>query len=398
MSDVIHRPADEAGVAAVVAAAHAASTPLELRGGGSRRGFGRPMQTAATLDLSALTGITLYEPAEMVIGARAGTPVADLVAALDAKGQMLPFEPMDWRALMGTTNTVPTVGGLVAGNVSGPRRVAVGAARDHLIGVRFVNGRGEIIKNGGRVMKNVTGYDIVKLMAGSHGTLGALTEVIFKVLPKPETEATLVYEREGFDHAIDLMGEALGSPFEVSGAAYIPAMDGAPARTLLRLENFADSITYRSEKLADRLAAHGWPKRLDAAESRAIWSAIRDVTMLAERPELAVIRVSVAPSRGVAIRDAAVSHGATHGFADWGGGLIWIGVPEARLAAVLEAVRGAIRLTGGHATLVRASDAARLSLAVFEPETAPVAALSQRIKATFDPAGILNPGRMVAGL
>jgi glycolate oxidase FAD binding subunit len=399
MIDTIHRPADEAGVISVVAAAHAARTPLEVLGGGSKRRVGRAMQTAATLDVSALTGVTLYEPAEMVIAARAGTPVADLVATLDAKGQMLPFEPMDWRALMGTPDAVPTLGGLVAGNVSGPRRVAVGACRDHLIGVRFVNGRGEAIKSGGRVMKNVTGYDLVKLLAGSWGTLGVLTEVTFKVLPKPETEATLVFSGLPFRRAVELMSAALGSPFEVSGAAFVPAIHtGDVEQTCLRIENFAASVAYRTERLSDLLSGFGTPWIAGVEDSRRLWADIRDVKSLADDPDLSVIRISVAPSKAADILDVAIGAGARAGIGDWGGGLMWLGCAVAQTATVLQAVQTALARTGGHATLVRAGDAPRRDLSVFQPEAAPLAAMTRKVKAALDPAGVLNPGRMFAGV
>ncbi|CAN1504051.1 GlcD FAD/FMN-containing dehydrogenases [Rhabdaerophilaceae bacterium] len=386
-------PVSETGVIEAVQGALAQKIPLVVRGGGTRSGLGRPVQAGQTLSLERLTGITLHEPAEMVVSALAGTSLRVVEETLAAKGQMLPFEPMDHRAIYGTTGE-PTIGAIAAANVSGPRRVMVGACRDHLIGVRFVNGRGEIIKSGGRVMKNVTGLDLVKLQAGAHGTLGVLTEVTFKVLPLPDASATMVFDELSDSDAIAALSAALGSPFEVSGAAHWPAgIGGARAQTLLRLENFSASIDYRFNALAERLTRFGTPRRVDGVQSEALWRDSRDCLLLAVPRETALWRISLKPSdapgfvariRGK-LRDAQV-------FYDWGGGLVWLATsPEADAGADL--IRAEL-MRKGHATLVRAPDAIRATVPVFEPEAGPVAALSRRIKASFDPAGLINPGRM----
>ena len=248
-SPTLHRPRTESDVAEIVMDARAARTPLAIEGGNTRAGLGRPMQAPVTLSTSALSGITIYEPAEMVISARAGTPVSEIERALGEQGQMLPFEPMDHRALYGSAGD-PTIGAVAACNISGPRRISSGAARDHLIGLRFVNGRAEAVKSGGRVMKNVTGLDLVKLVCGSHGTLGVITEVTFKLLPKPRRTATLVIEGLDDERAVACMSAALGSPFEISGAAHLPQGSiGESARTCLRIEHFPDSVAYRMEAL-----------------------------------------------------------------------------------------------------------------------------------------------------
>jgi len=232
----------------------AANGPLAIRGGGTRA-IGNPVVGQA-LSTSAIKGIQLYEPGALTLVAKAGTAISDIEKALEKEGQILAFEPMDHRALLGTKGT-PTIGGAVAANVSGPRRIQSGACRDFLLGVRFVDGRGDIIKNGGRVMKNVTGYDLVKLMAGSFGTLGILTEVAFKVLPKPDTEATLLCDGQDARSAVSALSLGLSSPFSVSGAAYLDLGDGAMRQTRIRLEGMPKSVAYRAETLAKQLGA-GW--------------------------------------------------------------------------------------------------------------------------------------------
>jgi glycolate oxidase FAD binding subunit len=390
--DRISRPEDEAAAIAVVRNALAAQSPIRLAGGGTRTGFGRPVQAGITLSSARLTGITLYEPSEMVIGARAGTPLAEIEATLSAKGQMLPFEPSDFRRLYGSTGT-PTIGAVAAGNLSGPRRIWAGACRDSLIGVRFVNGDGDIIKSGGRVMKNVTGLDLVKLQAGAWGTLGFLTEVIFKVVPKPEVTATLVLSGLDDAAAIRAMSTALGSPFEITGAAHEPQA----GRTALRIEGVAASVDYRAGELARRLAAFGALTRLDDKAGASFWTDLRDAVPLAEPRDAAVWRVSVKPSAAAGMVAAIRAAGAVRALYDWGGGLVWLAC-EATGDAGAAAIRKAARAAKGYATLMRAPEAIRASIAVFEPEPPAIAALTGKIKTAVDPAHLFNPGLMQAGV
>ena len=391
----LRTPASEAEACSAVAEARADRRPLALRGGGTRAGLGRLSNATDVLSAAGLTGITLYEPSELVIGARAGTPVRVLEETLAARGQMLPVEPQDHRRLYGTAGE-PTVGGLVATGASGPRRFAAGAIRDHLIGVRFVNGRGEAVKSGGRVMKNVTGLDLVKLQCGAHGTLGFLTEVIFKVVPRPETSATLVLH--GLDDArgIAALTLAIGTPFEMTGAAHLPGVDGRPARTLLRLEGFAASVADRATRLAALLAAFGPAERLDGADAAPLWDDLRDGVALGAPDQDAVWRISVAPTSGPVVAARLAGLALRHHF-DWGGGLLWLATDAAGDAGAA-AVRAALAGSGGHATLVRAPDAVRAAVDVFEPLATPLVAVTSGIKASFDPDRLLNPGRMYGGV
>jgi glycolate oxidase FAD binding subunit len=333
----------------------------------------------------------------MVIAARAGTPLAEVERTLAERGQMLPFEPMDHRALLGTEGE-PTIGAVAAGNISGPRRINAGAARDSLIGIRLVNGRGEAIKSGGRVMKNVTGLDLVKLVAGSYGTLGFLTEVTFRVLPRPERIVTLVWRGLSDEAAVALLCTALGSPYEPFAAAHLPAGIGADQpHTLLRLENFSDSIDYRSRELIALLAAHGAPEMVEGQDSVELWRDVRDARFFAGTEE-PVWRLSLAPTSGPKATAAIAARvPGARWFYDWGGGLVWLAVPAGADAAA-DAIRTAIRPLGGHATLVRAPAAIRASVPVFEPLAEPLMRVTAGIKTSFDPAGIFEPGRMYAGV
>ncbi|NNU78830.1 glycolate oxidase subunit GlcE [Halovulum dunhuangense] len=377
-------PRDEAELAGIVADAAAAGRALCIKGGGTRQELGHPVE-GASLSLRGVSGITLYEPGALTLVARAGTPLDEIEAALAAEGQRLPFEPMDHRLLFGTDGA-PTIGGVVAANVSGPRRVQAGACRDSLIGVRFVDGSGAVLKNGGRVMKNVTGYDLVKLMAGSHGTLGVLTEVSFKLLPAPETAATLRIAGLGDAEAVAAMSAALGSPYDVTGAAHLPAGTGDGPLTLIRLEGFEKSIAYRSAALRDQLGRFG-PVEIetDATEVAARWAGLRDARAVSGGAG-DIWRISVKPGDGPAARAALGPETVSH--FDWGGGLIWARVPEG------QDVRAALAGIPGHATLVRASAATKARLGVFQPEAPPLARIAAGLRARFDPRGILNPGRM----
>ena len=393
-----YAPANEQEAAAIVAQAAGRSEPLRLVGGGTKAALGRPPQDEATLSAAGLTGITLYEPAEMVVAARAGTPLAEVEALLAERGQMLPFEPMDHRPLLASTGE-PSFGAVAAANNSGPRRINAGAARDSLIGVRFVNGRGQPIKSGGRVMKNVTGLDLVKLMAGSWGTLGLLTEVTFKVLPKQEQTSTLVLPGLDDTAAGEALCAALGSPFELTGAAHLPAGIGGPeARTLMRVEGFAKSVAYRLGELRRLLRRYGEPRIVEGEEGAALWRAVRDATPLAEPREAAIWRISTAPTRGPAVTAAIAAGRPARWFYDWGGGLIWLAT-EASDDAGAATIRAAVKAAGsGHATLVRAPDALRAATPVFEPLPEPLMRITAGIKAAHDPAGIFNPGRIYAGV
>jgi glycolate oxidase FAD binding subunit len=389
-------PAD---VLASVQSALASGAPLEILGHGSKRRIGVPIATNNILDLSTLTGVTLYEPEELVLSALAGTPIAEIESLLAKNGQQLAFEPMDYGPLLGGAAGRGTIGGVLATNASGPRRLKAGAARDHVLGVEAVSGRGELFKSGGRVMKNVTGYDLSKGLASSWGTLAVLTKVTFKVLPAAKTEQTLVLRGLDDAQAAAAMALAMGSNAEISSAAHLPetvtgkviagALSG-PSSTVLRLEGFPASVAYRAEKLAALLK--GKTGILPEPESRALWREIRDVQPFADGTVRPVWRVSAAPMAAHAVLADFRMTAAADAFYDWQGGLIWIrceGDPEAETLRAIIKKHG-----GGHATLIRASEDQQRTIPVFEPQPPALAALAKRLKAQFDPMGLLNPGRM----
>ena len=402
MTDLL-KPRDAKDVEDAVRWAIAHGKALELLGQGTKRALGRPSQTDTTLDLSGLSGVTLYEPAELVLSARAGTPLAEIEALLEKNNQQLDFEPMDYGPLLGNEAGKGTLGGAIATNLSGPRRIKAGAARDHFLGVTAVTGRAETIKSGGRVVKNVTGYDMCKVLAGSWGTLAAMTDITIKVLPKPETEATVIIEGLDDERACAAMSAAMGSSCDVSGAAHLPDhvasyFDGLPrpeAGTVLRLEGVAPSVAHRKETLAALMKPFGPVALLDEVQSKALWKSVRQVKPFALSQERPLWRISTAPGQGHAV--AAAITPAAQMFYDWAGGLIWVAMPFADEPDA-GSIRRAVAELGGHATLVRAPAALRASVDVFEPQSAGLRALSKRVKDGFDPKGVLNPGRMWAGV
>ena len=404
MADTV-KPRDARDVEEAVHWAVAEDKPLELVGQGSKRGIGRPSQTDLSLDFSGLTGVTLYEPEELVLSVKAGTPIAEIEALLDQNNQQLAFEPADYSALFGQPAGQGTLGGVVAANLSGPRRIKAGAARDHVLGITAVSGRAETIKTGGRVVKNVTGYDLCKVLTGSWGTLAAMTEITLKVLPRPETEATVLVKGLNDADACAAMAVATGSSADVSGAAHLPDhvaswFEGLPkpeASTVFRLEGVAPSVAHRQDQLAVLLKRFGAVSILGQGASRALWRDIRDVKAFAVAParHRPLWRVATAPASGHRLVDLITP--AAQMFYDWGGGLVWVAMPYEDEADA-GSVRAAVAALGGHATLIRAPAAVRAAVDVFQPEEHGLRALNRRVKESFDPKGMLNPGRMWAGV
>jgi glycolate oxidase FAD binding subunit len=404
----LFQPSDARQTAEAVTWAVAEGDSLEIVAGGTKRALGRPMKTDHVLDVSGLKGIVEYEAAELVLTARPGEPLASINAELAKTRQMLAFEPPDWRSLLGGQGD-ETLGGVIACNLAGPRRVRAGSARDYVLGFAGVNGFGEIWKAGGKVVKNVTGYDMCKLQAGAYGTLSALTELTLKVMPKPETACTLVLHGLDDKAAIRVLADALNSPFEVSGAAHLPApaarrskigraAAGLGAATALRLEGPRPSVAYRAGALE---ALIGRGARLDERETEAFWSEVGAVQPLLVEGSRIVWRLCPTPSHAATVAHSILSTlESAELFFDWGGGLIWLSVDaeEAGPDAGAGIVRPLVKSAGGHATLIVAPETVRAATPVFEPLSAGLAELTTRVKKGFDPRGVLNPGRMQEGL
>jgi glycolate oxidase FAD binding subunit len=402
------QPSDAKQIAEMISWVVEEGDSLEIVAGGTKRALGRPMKTDHVLDVSQLAGIVEYEASELVLTARPGEPLASINAELGKKRQMLAFEPPDWRALLEGQGE-QTLGGVIACNLAGPRRVRAGSARDYVLGFSGVNGFGDIWKAGGKVVKNVTGYDMCKLQAGAYGTLSALTELTIKVMPKPETACTIVLHGLADAVAVRVLANALNSPLEVSGAAHLPGSiarrskigavtAGLGAATALRLEGPRPSVAYRTDAL-EALVGRGL--RLNEAETEAFWSEVGAVQpLLAQAPRI-VWRLCPTPSHAPTLARSLLSTLASAEFYfDWGGGLIWLSLDpgEAGPDAGAGIVRPEVKSAGGHATLIAAPEAIRAATPVFEPLSPALAELTARVKKGFDPRSVLNPGRMQEGL
>jgi glycolate oxidase FAD binding subunit len=398
------RPSSANELKEIVAGALADEMPLRVLGAGSKESFGRPLDLPC-LRVDGLSGISSYEPEELVMTVAAGTPMAEIEARLADNRQQLAFEPADYGALLGGKPGGGTIGGVLACNLSGPRRIKAGAGRDHFLGVQAVTGRGDLIKAGGRVVKNVTGYDLCKLLAGSFGTLAVMTEVSVKVLPAAEETLTLLLAGLGPADGLAALRAAMGSAYDVSGAAYLPPAAAARSAVAaaagtgiaaLRLEGPGPSLRHRADALKDLLRRPPDEiDELDTRRSQALWGEVRDVALL---PTTGVLwRISAPPGAGAALLDGLAPLHARW-LADWAGGLLWLAPDEAVVSGLgdggADMIRSALASLGGHATLIRADAGLRARVDVFQPQAGPLARLSARVKESFDPKHVLNPGRM----
>ncbi|MFT4080652.1 FAD-binding protein [Rhodomicrobium lacus] len=407
MSDVT-MPTTEAELADFVKAARASGTPIEVCGFRSKREAGRPANCAAIVSTAKLGGITFYEPSELVVRARAGTPLHELEATLARKNQELAFEPADLSRIYGPDSMAASLGAVAAMNISGPRRVLRGAARDYLLGLRAINGEGETINSGGRVMKNVTGVDLTRGLCGSWGTLAVITELTFKVLPRAPETRTVFFVGLADEAAVGVMSAAMGTPYEVSGTVHLHGAlvarladpEIAPAKTALtalRLEGSPQSLTHRIDKLRRLLSPFGESYELDHERSRFFWADIRSLAFLSARFDRPLWRISVAPSRAAPIVRALSAFLDVRAAYEWSGGLLWLELPPSADASVTD-VRRVLAEYDADSMLMRAPRSVRSGIEVFHPQPVAKMNLVRAVKKSFDPEGILNPGRMYAGV
>jgi glycolate oxidase FAD binding subunit len=396
------RPTDAAQVAAMVQHAAAARRTLEVVGKGSRRQFGHPVRSDDTLDLSALSTIVSYEHDELVLTAQAAAPLEDIKSLLSERNQYLAFEPPDLADLWGQPKGEGTLGGALATGLGGPRRASAGAPRDHFLGFKAVNGLGQSFSAGGKVVKNVTGYDLPKLMAGSFGTLCVMTEVTVKVLPAPpETRTLAIY---GLDEqgALTRLRSALGGPVAVTGAAFLPidivaGISGPMAErsgsaALLRLEGVEQTVRVGVSKIIERVGQSCSVAIFNTEDSQQLWQEIGNAHVFAES-DLPVWRFSIPPSTAASVGDALRRSGASRLYFDWGGGSVWAEGPGTEDGGAVR-FRSIATEAGGHVVLMRAARELHDRVDVFQPLEPGLLALTARIKERFDPFGLFNPGRV----
>ncbi len=373
-------PRDAQDLCDIVANASQTGRKLEIQGGGSKAAMGAP-RDATVVSLAALTGVVDYDPAELVLTVRPGTPLCEVEALVAAQDQMLAFEPFDHGPLFANELGATTIGGVVAAGVAGSRRVTAGGARDHLLGFTSVSGRGEIFVGGAKVVKNVTGYDLPKLFAGSWGRLGAMTELTLKVLPRPRMTVTMAAYGLDPRAAHAAMACALGSNADVSAAAHL-----ARGITLLRVAGFAPSVEARCEGLPGLVREHCALHRLDGAEATDLW---REAATGAGLRGEVLWRVHLQPARAPDLI-ARLEPLQPQWSLDWGGGLVWLALDSHGTQ-----VRDAAIALGGEATLVRSPEAMRRTVSIFQPRAGGVAALEERVRRAFDPAGVFETGRFL---
>ncbi|MEQ8666882.1 MAG: glycolate oxidase subunit GlcE [Rhodospirillales bacterium] len=408
MSSMDFKPTNETHVVDAIRWAISEREPLSVSGLGSKSGLGRATNTAHVLDMSAMSGVRYYEPGELVITVAAGTPLSEVEELLGENNQQLAFEPVALNRIYGQAEKGErgTIGGLVAANLAGSRRLKAGAVRDHVLGFKAVSGRGEMFKSGGKVMKNVTGFDLSKLMTGSMGTLAVMTEVTLKVLPMPEKTRTVLVYGVDDDQATRAMTAALNSPHEVSSAVYLPAAvarlsevgrvgDANTSVVAVRIEGPEPSVLERASEITSLLGGFGRTDELHRTNSQRLWWETSEASYFATGENTPLWRISVEPAKGAVLARNVLSETGGEGYCDWGGGLLTLSIPG-NPARSARAIRQSVAAVGGHATLLRASETVRSTLDVFDPQSDGIMALSRRIKKAFDPEGVLNPGRMYA--
>ena len=412
-SNSIEYPQTEHEVATLIRKFYKSNIPIELIGSGSKRKIGKTLQCAKTLNLSKLNGIIEYLPEELYIKVKAGTSIKAIEQELKKNNQQLAFEPIDFGYFLNGKSDYGTAAGQVACNISGSRRFKVGSIRDHVLGFRGVNGRGEIIKSGGVVVKNVTGYDLSKLICGSYGTLVALTEITFKVLPLPEESKTLVINNQKIEKAVHFLDKSISSSNDISGAVFFPdkpMISGSSMNientfklndlkqegsiTAIRIEGSKNSIDHRIENLINELQIINLNVSiLEVHQSEVFWNKVKTLEFFSNSKN-SIIRIVIPPSECVNLIYQFSSK--FKYYLDWGGALMWLEVFELS-EEMFESIRKKVVKRGGYVTMIKNSNYLPYVEDVFTISSERFN-ISQNIKKSFDPKRILNPGKMYSGI
>ena len=413
-SNSIEYPENEKKVSRHIRQYYKSNIPIELVGSGSKRKIGKPLQCAKVLNLSKLSGIIEYLPEELYIKVKACTPINQIEEELKKNKQQLAFEPIDFGYIFSGKSDYGTAAGQVACNIAGPRRFKVGSVRDHVLGFRGVNGKGEIIKSGGMVVKNVTGYDLSKLVCGSYGTLVALTEITFKVLPAPEESKTLVIHNLKLESATDLLTQAINSSNDISGATFLPTepectgsemnieetfklndLKYGGSLTAIRIEGSKNSIEERLENLKDEFKIIDYDiSILETYQSEIFWNRVKNLEVFSSTKNN-IVRIVIPPSYCVQLLYQFTSNKFKY-YIDWGGALIWMEVCELT-EEMFDSIRKKVVKRGGYISMIKPSDYLPYVEEVFTINRIRFT-ISQNIKTSFDPKRILNPGKMYTGI
>ena len=399
------KPSSREEIAEIIKNCYKKSIPLEINGTKSKNKIGRNFQSEKTLDLSGYSGIIEYKPEELYIKVKAGTPLKEILEAIDKNNQQLAFEPIDFGFLFEGKSNGGTIGGAIACNFAGPRRFKVGSARDHVLGFQGINGKGEIIKSGGTVVKNVTGYDLCKLVSGSYGTLTVLTELSIKVLPKSESSKTLIINNPHLKKAMEYLGTALSSSTDPSGGVFYPErfennfvfndLTHKGALTAIRIEGPTNSVDQRISRLVKELSLlENEYSVLDNFQTDLFWSKTRNLEVFSNLKNN-LLRVIVPVSETLNVIQKLKKYEINY-FLDWGGNLIWLELEQISLK-ILREIKEITKEHSGYFTIIKLEDDLKASADIFTIDPIKYK-ISEKIKKSFDPKRIFNPGKMYSGI
>ena len=402
----IFKPSTREEIVEIVKNCYKKNIPLEISGLQSKNKIGRNFQSEKTLDLSNYKGIIDYKPEELYIKVKAGTSIKQIEDELKKNNQQLAFEPNDFGYLFKGESNSGSIGGVVACNFAGPRRFKVGSVRDHLLGFQGVNGKGETIKSGGTVVKNVTGYDLCKILSGSFGTLTILTEISIKVLPKPETSKTLIIKNPHIKKALGYLGLSLSSSTDPSGGAFYPDYFGKSfilndlthdgGLTGIRIEGPTNSVDQRIDRLSKELTLlNDEFSILDPVQSEIFWTKTKNLEVF-KNSKSNLIRIVVPISETLQVIQKLKKKDDTNYFLDWGGSLIWMAFEQIN-SKIIEEIKEITKYHKGYYTLIKLEEDLKASADIFTIDPIKYK-ISEKIKKSFDPRRIFNPGKMYTGI